>query len=282
MVVLNWTPHSPRSTGFCAIWGCISSSSSFSSSSDAAANKRTIAKSGIVPFTRFLLEHPEVVAGSSARVLDREAATDAAAATAGDVNLGALNFTGLCRLSTEAKAKREGAARRCQGMEVPDGGMVLADLGEDGAVLVRRMGGVKAKGGAVFAAAQVTGDLEGIEFTAGSVRAVAKHIAKEQGKKAREAEADARLRADVADTDAGRTAAAAGRGGKEKGGGKGSRVSWKKAAADLSEKSAAVKEAPEAQVRALKVQLLAAQALAPRPPAAHPLATAPSAPPMAP
>ena len=107
---------------------------------------------------------------------------------------------------------------------------------------------------------------------------VAERIAKEQGEKARKAEADARLRADVADTDAGRAAAAAGRGGKGKGGGKGSRVSWKKAAADLSKKSAAAKEALEAQVRELKVQLLAAQALAPRPPAAHPPAAAPPAP----
>ena len=47
-------------------------------------------------------------------------------------------------------------------------------------------------------------------------------------------------------------------------------MSGKKAAADLSDKSAAIKEALEAQVRELKVQLLAAQAqaLAPTP---HPL-----------
>ena len=95
------------------------------------------------------------------------------------MNLEALNRTGLRRLSTEAKAKREGAARRCQGMEVPDDDMMLADLGEDGAALVRRMDGAKAKGGAMFAAAQAAGDLDGIEFTAGSVRAVAERIAKE-------------------------------------------------------------------------------------------------------
>jgi len=59
-----------------------------------------------------LLEHPGVVAGSSARVVDREAATNAAAAAAGDVNLGALNRTGLRRLSTEAKTKRGGTVGR--------------------------------------------------------------------------------------------------------------------------------------------------------------------------
>ena len=167
-------------------------------------------------------------------------------------------------------------------MEVPDDEMMLADLGEDGAALVRRMDGVKAKGGAMFAAAQAAGDQDGIEFTEGSVRAVAECIAKEQGEKARKAEADARLRADVTDMDAGRTAAAAGRGGKKgKGSGKGSRVSWKKKAVDLSEKSAAVKEALEGQVRELKVHLLAAQALAPRPPAAHPPAARPPVPPAA-
>ena len=110
----------------------------------------------------------------------------------------------------------------------------------DSAALTRRMDGVKARGG--FAAAQAAGDLDGIKFTAGSVRAVAERIAKEQGEKARKAEADARLRADVADTDAGQTAAAAGRGGKKgEGSGKESRVSWKKKAADLSEKSAALR-----------------------------------------
>jgi hypothetical protein len=238
---------------------------------DVPANQRTIAQSGVVPFTRVLLEHPEVVAGSSARVESREAATDAAAAAAGDVNLEALDLAGLRRLSVDAKAKRDGAARRCQGMEVPDDDTMLADLGE-GAALIRRMDGVKAKGGGMFAAAQAAGDLDGIEFTAGSVRAVAARIAKEQEDKAKKAEADARLRAAVADTDAGRTAAAAGRGGKGKGGGKGSRVSWKNAAADLSAKGAADKEALEAQIRELKVQLLAAQALAPLPlPTPHPL-----------
>jgi hypothetical protein len=80
------------------------------------------------------------------RVESRAAATDAAAA-AGDVNLEAL-IAGLRRLSTEAQAKRDGAVRRCQGMEVPDDGMVLVNLGEDGAALAltRRMDGVKAKG----------------------------------------------------------------------------------------------------------------------------------------
>jgi len=107
------------------------------------ANQRTIAQSGVVPFTSVLLEHPEIAAGSSARVVDREAAADAAATAAGDVDLGALNLTGLRRLSTEAKTKRDGAARQCQGMEVPDDAMMLADLGEDGAAFVRRMDGVK-------------------------------------------------------------------------------------------------------------------------------------------
>jgi len=51
-------------------------------------------------------------------------------------------------------------------------------------------------------------------------------------------------------------------------------VSWKKAAADLSEKSAADKDALEAQIRELKVKLLVAQG-----PAARPAVPAPPAPP---
>ena len=66
-------------------------------------------------------------------------------------------------------------------METPGDFMVLAGLGEDEAALVRCMDGAKAKGGAMFAAAQATGDLDGIGFTVGSVRAVAGRIAKEQG-----------------------------------------------------------------------------------------------------
>jgi hypothetical protein len=110
-------------------------------------------------------------------------------ASHGDVNLGALSLEGLRRLSVEAKSKRDGAARRCQGTEVPDDNLALVDLDEDEAALLRRMDGVKAKGGAMFAAAQAAGDLSGIEFTAGPVRAVASRIAKEQEDKARKAEA---------------------------------------------------------------------------------------------
>ena len=222
-----------------------------------AANLRTIAVCGLVPFTRVWLEHPEVVAGSTARVEGREAATDAAAAAAGDVNLGALNLEGLRRLSMDAKAKREAASRRYHGMELPDDDLALADLGEDGAALVQCMDGVKARGGAMFAAAEAAGDLDGLEFTAGAVRTVAERIAKEQGEKAQKAEADAKLRAAVADTNAGRAAAAAGRGRGGKGGR--GRMSWKKAAADLSEQGAAAKEAFEVLIRELKAQLAAAQ-----------------------
>ena len=101
---------------------------------------------GLVPLTRDLLEHPGVVAGSTARVEGWEAAIDAAAAAAGDVDLGALNLEGPRRLSMDAKAKREAASRRYHGMEFPDDDLVLADLGEDGAALVRGMDGVKTKG----------------------------------------------------------------------------------------------------------------------------------------
>ena len=74
---------------------------------DVAANQRTFAQSGVVPFTRVLLKHPEVVAGASVRVESRAAATDAAAAAAGDLNLETLILTGLTRLSMDP-----GEARR--------------------------------------------------------------------------------------------------------------------------------------------------------------------------
>ena len=122
------------------------------------------------------------------------------------------------------------------------------------------------------AAAQAVGDLDGIECTAGSVRAVVERIAKEQEMKAKKAETDARLRELLSLT---RTPGAPRR---RRGAGaraaRGGRVSWKKAAADLSNKSAAIKKALEAQAREIKVKLPAAQAqaqaLAPRPPAPLP------------
>jgi len=73
---------------------------------------------GLVPFTRVLLEHPEVVAGSTARVEGRKAATDAAAAAAGDVNLGALNLEGLRRLSMDAFAGRDRASTHAASIEI--------------------------------------------------------------------------------------------------------------------------------------------------------------------
>ena len=88
------------------------------SHSDVAANLRTIAVCGLVPFTRVLLEHPEVVAGSTARVEGRKAATDAAAAAAGDVNLGALNLEGLRRLSMDAFAGRDRASTHAASIEI--------------------------------------------------------------------------------------------------------------------------------------------------------------------
>ena len=57
---------------------------------DGAVNKKTIAKSGVVPFTKCLLGHPEVVASSTIRVagLNAVTATDAALAAVVDVKRG--------------------------------------------------------------------------------------------------------------------------------------------------------------------------------------------------
>jgi hypothetical protein len=93
---------------------------------DAELNRRTIALSGVAPFTKCLLDHPEVTQGSGDRAARLAAATDAAAAAAVDVNVGVLGREGLRALAQE-KREKERANR---------GGMQLA--GRPG----RRAGGV--------------------------------------------------------------------------------------------------------------------------------------------
>ena len=60
------------------------------------------------------------------------------------------------------------------------------------------LGKVKAKGGAIFGAAQAAGNIDGIELGAGTIRAAAERIAKGQAEKTQKTEADAALRAAIA------------------------------------------------------------------------------------
>ena len=68
------------------------------------------------------------------------------------------------------------------------------------------LGKVKAKGVAIFGAAQAAGNLDGIELGAETIRAAAERIAKGQAEKTQKTEADAALRAAIAYTAAGRAA----------------------------------------------------------------------------
>ena len=72
---------------------------------DAELNRRTIALSGVAPFTKCLLDHPEVTQGSGDRAARLAAATDAAAAAAVDVNVGVLGREGLRALAQEKREK---------------------------------------------------------------------------------------------------------------------------------------------------------------------------------
>jgi hypothetical protein len=77
---------------------------------DVAANQRTIAASGVVPFTKRLLDHPKVTQGSGGRTADRAAATDAVAAAPGDVDVAALNRGGIRELAKQKRDKERGGA----------------------------------------------------------------------------------------------------------------------------------------------------------------------------
>jgi hypothetical protein len=56
-------------------------------------------------------------------------------------------------------------------MQLDDDGVALDDLGDEQTALIRAMGGVKAKGGSMFAAARQMNNPEGLMFTGTAVRA---------------------------------------------------------------------------------------------------------------
>ena len=92
-------------------------------------NRATIAISGVIPFTKLLLEHPEIRKGGAAVQENREAAADAAVAAAsggGGLNMGGLN------VKLEA-VRREKEDRRRHGMEIEDDGIAPGALGADAA-----------------------------------------------------------------------------------------------------------------------------------------------------
>ena len=99
---------------------------------DAELNRRTIALSGVAPFTKCLLDHPEVTQGSGDRAARLAAATDAAA---GDVNVGVLGREGLRALAQE---KREKERANRGGMQLDDDGVALDDLLQTSATSRRR------------------------------------------------------------------------------------------------------------------------------------------------
>jgi hypothetical protein len=130
---------------------------------DAEMNRRTIAASGVAPFTKVLFQHPDILRGEGARLDRRVAATDAAvAAAAGAVNTEAL---GLAEVRELGKQKREAKRKLRHGMDIEDDGVALGDLDQDAAARLAAMDKVKAKGGAIFGAAMAAGDAGGIEFT---------------------------------------------------------------------------------------------------------------------
>ena len=105
-------------------------------------------------------------------------------------------------------------------MQLDDNGVALDDLGDEQAALIRAMGGVKAKGGFMFAAAQQMNNPEGLMFTGTAVRDVASRAAASNVEKQQKQAADAELRRLAETTAAGRGAADGG--GGRGGGGRGS------------------------------------------------------------
>jgi len=208
-------------------------------------NRATIAISGVIPFTKLLLEHPEIRKGGAAVQENREAATDAAVAAAsggGGLNMGGLN------VKLEA-VRREKEDRRRHGMEIEDDGIAPGALGADAAATLAGMDAVKAKGGAIFGAAMRAGDTAGIEFSGDYIRGRAQELARQHREKDAKAASDAALRVLAQCTEAGRD----GRGGEARGGrgGRG-RVPWKEVAAELQTAHDSTTAALHARIRELE------------------------------
>jgi hypothetical protein len=113
-------------------------------------------------------------------------------------------------------------------MQLDDDGRAPGDLEDEEAAMLRAMGEVKAKGGAMFAAAQQMNNPDGLEFTGDAVRAVAARVAAVNVEKARKQAADAEARRLAETTVAGRGTGGRGRGGR----GPVGRIPWKAVAAE--------------------------------------------------
>lgn len=77
---------------------------------------------------------------------------------------------------------RSKSRRGVGGMELEDDGLHLDDLPEADAEELGFMDNCKAKGGAVFAVGQATGDTESCELTGANFRAVTERTAKKSGR----------------------------------------------------------------------------------------------------
>ena len=123
-------------------------------------------------------------------------------------------------------------------MTIDDNGVAPGDLGDEEEALLAAMDKVKAKGGALFAAAQQQDNPEGLEFTGLYVRSVAERLAVEQAAAVKTSEANAALRRVAATT----TAGGQGR----------TRVAWKAVCAEQVEEHTRAIAAKDAQIRELQ------------------------------
>ena len=163
-----------------------------------------------------------------------------AVAAAGNVNAGALNMGGIRALAEE---RREKERRTRHSMEIEDDGVSPGDHDEETGALLAAMGKVKAKGGAMFAAAQQLGNRGGLELTSVAVRSVAGRLATTNVEKQKKKDDDAEMRRIAGATEAGRAAAA------PAGGGRAPRASWKAIAAERETQHKEVSTAQAAQIR---------------------------------
>ena len=95
---------------------------------------------------------------------------------------------------------RSKSRRSAGGMGLEDNGLHLDDLPDFDAEKPGFMGNCKAKGGAVFAVGQATGDTESCELAGANFRAVAERTAKKNADAAAAEVATAAARAQIART----------------------------------------------------------------------------------
>lgn len=160
-------------------------------------NLRTMAKTGVSPFTQILLIHPEVLRTGKAKAQSVQEVTDAAllALCEDSVN---MDTVGVAVLRKEAETKRKNLNKSNMVNEILDDDADNEGMTEEERELQRATDESTAKGGSMFLEAMRLGIPEGIEYTSDLIRGIALRTATSHLEATKKKEATAKLKEELA------------------------------------------------------------------------------------